>query len=150
MKRALFGLLLAGGCGVAPDSDPVDARTLDRLWAEVYRIAGPAPRVGWVPPEHFNCDDGEKPWGWLDAQGRCVEGQALSASLVLVAAKPERLISDWPLAHELSHARSLATGGDGDYWHKGEGFGRGSFQQRAQDWLDAEHGTQREHPEWVP
>lgn len=151
MKRALLVAVLAGGCGVGPGAmDPVDPEVLDRLWVEVYGMSGPAPRVEWVYPERFNCDDGIAPWGWLDEAGRCVQGQALSSTRVRVGVKPERLISDWFIAHEFSHARDFALGGDGDFWHKGQGFGRGSFQQRAQDWLDAEFGTQREHPEWVP
>jgi hypothetical protein len=151
MRWALVLGLLAVGCGGVPaESDPVDVPALDRLWAEVYGMSGPAPRVGWVPPEHFNCTDGERPWGWLDGSGRCVQGQALSAGLVLVGVVPEKPVSDWFLAHEFSHARSFAMGADGDPGHEGDGFGRGSYQQRAQDWLDAEFGTRRERPDQAP
>lgn len=141
MSWLLRLVLLAGmmGCGIEQTTKRGQSFATQVVWQQQYLMGDvPPPPIFWIEAAQLNCADMR---GWdtypMPNVPECVAGLFYPDTYRAFVAWPAgtESISDTSFAHELCHAFSYDTTGDGDAGHVGPCFKPGGYLESANEAL---------------
>lgn len=128
LLAALALAVALSGCARTPAKTPYyvtteqpgQAEALRLVWREIFRRDEPPPIVQWVTGPALDCEDGRgfRADGW-----RCIPGQTMSDTWIVVALPGGARLAETALVHELGHVYVHALTGNWDWPHADPAWG---------------------------